>query len=173
MQLTEQNITIIDAPSIPLIYFLLDENNIVVYVGQTTRGLERPFSHWYSKSFKRIAYQLFDVDENELNKIELSFIQKYQPKYNISGIKETTPFIKMTPKEKQNKIDAFNKQNLNLAEKIKEIIQQEPLLSNHEICLRLNISKGTYTRICRKYKVGWKYLKALTHYQNLIPKENQ
>lgn len=60
------------------IYFLL-KNNIVVYVGQTKRGLFRPFSH-KDKDYDEMKIIL--CEEKILNDLEDKFIIKYKPKYN-------------------------------------------------------------------------------------------
>lgn len=60
------------------IYFLL-KNNEVVYVGQTTRGIIRPFSHT-DKDFDEV--KIIFCETFELNILEDTFIQKYKPMYN-------------------------------------------------------------------------------------------
>lgn len=60
------------------IYFLI-KNNIVVYVGQTKRGVARPFSH-KDKEFDSI--KLIYCKEEELDILEDKYITKYNPKYN-------------------------------------------------------------------------------------------
>lgn len=60
------------------VYFLLD-NGEVVYVGQTTNGLSRPFSH-YDKEFDTVKampcpFDMLDWEEDK-------YIAKYKPKYN-------------------------------------------------------------------------------------------
>lgn len=60
------------------VYFLLD-NGEVVYVGQTTNGLSRPFSH-YDKKFDTVKampcpFDMLDWEEDK-------YIAKYKPKYN-------------------------------------------------------------------------------------------
>lgn len=50
----------------PLIYFLIDVNNEVVYVGKTLHGYSRPFAHINDKVFeKKLQY---------LNAMNLSLI---------------------------------------------------------------------------------------------------
>lgn len=72
-----------DIKSIPnisdsLIYFLLDGED-VVYVGQTQRGLSRPFHH-SDKNFTKINF--FRCPSEKLDYWEDYYIQKYKPFYN-------------------------------------------------------------------------------------------
>ena len=60
------------------VYFLL-ENDIVVYVGQTRRGIIRPLSH-KDKIFDTI--KILYCDKSELDFLEDKYISKYIPKYN-------------------------------------------------------------------------------------------
>ena len=60
------------------IYFLL-KDGIVVYVGQTTQGLIRPFTH-KDKDYDEMKIIL--CDEKELDIIEGKYIAKYKPIYN-------------------------------------------------------------------------------------------
>lgn len=60
------------------IYFLLKED-VVVYVGQTKRGLVRPLVH-KDKEFDTI--KIIYCDSKELDILEDRYITKYQPKYN-------------------------------------------------------------------------------------------
>jgi len=61
-----------------LIYFLL-KGNEVVYVGQTKRGILRPFSH-NDKVFDTI--KILHCNEEDLCVLEDRYIDKYKPKYN-------------------------------------------------------------------------------------------
>lgn len=61
------------------IYFLI-KNNIVVYVGQTSQGMLRPYQHIKDKDFNEI--RLMFCDKEELNKLEEYYIVKYSPMYN-------------------------------------------------------------------------------------------
>lgn len=70
----------IDATKNYLIYFLI-KNDDVVYVGQTTQNLLRPFSH-KDKDFDTVKILYQSQDKKALNKIEEFFIKKYNPKYN-------------------------------------------------------------------------------------------
>ena len=62
------------------VYFLL-QGNEVVYVGQTSTGLSRPFSH-HDKEFDSI--KALPCSFNELDETEDYYICKYKPKYNKS-----------------------------------------------------------------------------------------
>lgn len=68
-------------PRLPscMVYFLLLDDE-VVYVGQTTRGIVRPLSH-FDKDFNGI--KAIFVDREKLDEMEGYFIAKYKPKYNI------------------------------------------------------------------------------------------
>lgn len=64
-----------------LIYFLL-RNDIVVYVGMTTMGLTRPFSH-LDKDYDTVTYQEHGLlSDEELLSLERHYIIKYKPIYN-------------------------------------------------------------------------------------------
>ena len=66
------------------IYFLIDDQNEVVYVGQSTNIYDRCITHYKNKDilFTKIKYLL--VSESKLDNVEGYFILKYKPKYNIS-----------------------------------------------------------------------------------------
>jgi hypothetical protein len=61
-----------------LVYFLLQDDE-VVYVGQTSVGLSRPFSH-NDKKFNLVKVLPCSIDK--LNETEDFYIEKYKPKYN-------------------------------------------------------------------------------------------
>lgn len=61
-----------------LIYFLLKDGE-VLYVGQTTRGLTRPFNH-LNKDFDTVMVKEREIDQ--LDNFEDMMILKYSPKYN-------------------------------------------------------------------------------------------
>lgn len=71
----------------PCIYFLFKENKIV-YVGQTTNIYQRITTHKKSKNFD--SFSFFDIYEKPFNgnyssnELELYFILKFTPKYNVS-----------------------------------------------------------------------------------------
>lgn len=60
------------------IYFLL-KDGIVVYVGQTTQGLIRPFTH-KDKDYDEMKIIL--CDKEQLDNAEGNYIAKYKPIYN-------------------------------------------------------------------------------------------
>ena len=72
------NFYIIQKISDCFVYILL-KNNEVVYVGQTSVGLSRPYSH-NDKDFDSIG--IFYCDKDKLDLVEDNFIKKYAPKYN-------------------------------------------------------------------------------------------
>lgn len=80
MQFEEKPDLLLDATKNYLIYFLLKDND-VVYVGQTTQNLLRPFAH-KDKIFDKIAIIYQTENKQVLNDIEEFFIKKYSPKYN-------------------------------------------------------------------------------------------
>lgn len=67
------------------IYFLLDDENEVLYVGQTTQGMSRIYQH-KDKEFSKVYIIL--CEEEYLNEVELEYIEKYKPIYNSSGLIE-------------------------------------------------------------------------------------
>ena len=75
---TGSNIKTIPNITDSLIYFLLDDDE-VVYVGQTQHGLRRPFQH-FDKWFDEIKF--FHCQQEELDYWEDHYIQKYKPVYN-------------------------------------------------------------------------------------------
>ena len=79
MKFEEKQFT--DLTDIPFVfvYFLL-QGDEVVYVGQTTRGLQRVYQHILTKNFNKIY--IIEVDEEELDYQEDFYIDKYKPKYN-------------------------------------------------------------------------------------------
>lgn len=79
MKFEEDDFIKVDIYKSTFIYFLL-ENNDVVYVGQTTQGISRPFNHYKDKDFDEI--RLIYCNKNELNALENKYILKYKPKYN-------------------------------------------------------------------------------------------
>jgi hypothetical protein len=62
-----------------MIYFLI-HNDVVVYVGQTRKGLSRPFAH-DNKEYNKIC--ILPCKEKDLDDREEYFIRKYEPKYNL------------------------------------------------------------------------------------------
>ena len=65
--------------SLCLVYFLL-KGEEVVYVGQTTKGMSRPFQHALDKDFDSV--KVIETEKENLDILEGCFIEKYTPKYN-------------------------------------------------------------------------------------------
>ena len=80
MKFTESNKDIITLPKYKncFVYFLIREDE-VVYVGQTTHGITRPYSH-SDKVFDEV--KILYCDENMLDVTEDFYIEKYKPEYN-------------------------------------------------------------------------------------------
>lgn len=79
MKFNEPNSIKLDKLSDTLIYFLLDKENNVIYVGQTTQGIFRPLMH-KDKDFEYI--RIIQCSSSELDILENFYILKYTPKYN-------------------------------------------------------------------------------------------
>lgn len=60
------------------VYFLLQDNE-VVYVGQTTQGITRPYAH---KDKKFDSIKIFYCNKDDLDFYEDMYIVKYKPIYN-------------------------------------------------------------------------------------------
>lgn len=71
----------IDLTDTPMtfIYFLI-YNEDVVYVGQTTNGLGRVYSHIHDKSFNKVY--IIEAEKDNLDYWEDFYIFKYKPIYN-------------------------------------------------------------------------------------------
>lgn len=79
MRLEEKTLTIPKYPNV-FVYFLVDEDDDVVYVGKTTKGIIRPLSQKTSKIFDSI--KIIPCEEKDLDIMENILINKYKPKYN-------------------------------------------------------------------------------------------
>ena len=74
------------------IYFLINKKE-VVYVGQSVDIIQRVHSHrtpternrGVLKEFTHAKYKPYDVDKKKREELELRFIQRIKPKYNIIG----------------------------------------------------------------------------------------
>lgn len=116
------------------IYFLL-KNKKIVYVGQTTNGIERINQHLldYKKDFD--DYKILKCEESELDELENKYIIKYNPKYNsyINPISAKHTYIERKLKEKIG----FNPYSVNF---IKEIIHKsyfkKEIFKNDEVILK-------------------------------------
>lgn len=69
----------LSANPIPIVYFLVDENREVVYVGQTVNGWSRPYQH-KDKDFDKIY--VLPCPKKVVKIYENYYIYKYEPKYN-------------------------------------------------------------------------------------------
>ena len=79
----DKNLIIIDNEIKNFVYFLL-KNNQVVYVGKTTTGFFRPFSH-RDKIFDTMI--ALPCSSEDLDKLEVQYIKKYKPMYNSIFVK--------------------------------------------------------------------------------------
>ena len=61
------------------IYFLI-KDDIIVYVGQTAKGMSRIQAHEGNKDFN--AYTIINCDKDELDELENHYILKFNPIYN-------------------------------------------------------------------------------------------
>ena len=64
-----------------IVYFLINKGDIV-YVGKSTKGLARPWSH-RDKEWDSFEYIKVHIHTN-LSVVEQYYIDKYKPKYNKS-----------------------------------------------------------------------------------------
>ena len=122
-------------PSGALIYFLLREGS-VVYVGKTTKGIQRILAHIEDKEFD--SYAFFNCPEYLLNETENFYILKHCPEYNaritLGGkygnwqqVKELTG-LKAWPLKsllRRNNIKEENFGKIYDLEKIKEALKKE------------------------------------------------
>ena len=63
----------------PMIYFLI-KNNEVVYVGQSKKGINRPYQHFQLKDYD--CFKFINCNEKDLDFLETNYIIKYKPIYN-------------------------------------------------------------------------------------------
>ncbi len=88
------------------IYFLIKDEE-VVYIGKTTAGLKRPFSH-LDKDFDTI--KIIDCAEDDLGNKEDYYISKYYPIYNKSMNSNTNISLKCV----RDNIRKFMNDDINL-----------------------------------------------------------
>lgn len=118
------------------IYFLLQDDE-VVYVGQTTAGLSRPFSHT-DKEFDTVKvmpcrYELLDETED-------FYIGKYKPKYNKSRNRNV---IFSLQRIKRAIREDYNMPNFNLCA-LKRVLKElniTPFLDEYTNAASLNIDQ--------------------------------
>jgi len=107
MQFEEESDLILDARKNYLIYFLLKDKE-VVYVGQTTQNVIRPFSH-KDKIFDSVAIIYQSEDKDKLNEIEEFYIKKYCPRYNKTFNSENYANQVITDLEEIETLKSFTK----------------------------------------------------------------
>lgn len=111
------------------IYFLL-RGNEVVYVGQTTAGLSRPFSH-QDKEYDLI--KVLPCSPDELDEKEDYYINKYKPIYNKMRNYNVVYTLKRVKKLIR---DYYNpKFNLWGLRKALAVLNIEPFLDEYTGCL--------------------------------------
>ena len=131
------------------IYFLIFDGK-VIYVGQTKRGLSRPFSH-RDKIYTSV--KIIPCKDNELDTLESKYILKYSPSYN----------------KKPNFSDAYSIKRISRIVKKELKTQYFSAVDVKKICKILNfnttnisnvtyISKNDFEKIFDYVKLG-KYIK--------------
>lgn len=100
MKLNEKNI--IDMSNLPMnfIYFLTNDDNEVVYVGQTTAGMARPYQHRHDKEFSKIY--IIPCNKEKLDVEESNYITKYKPIYNHTLDKDMYYSLNRAKRKVQN-----------------------------------------------------------------------
>jgi hypothetical protein len=89
----------------PFIYFLT-QNNKVVYVGQTKKGIQRPLQHIKDKDFDNIFVKF--CNEKELDNQENKYILKYKPKYNKDLNYNEYISLRTLLKEMKKNVEQYN-----------------------------------------------------------------
>lgn len=120
-----------------LIYFLLDDNEEVVYVGQTRIGLARPFQH-IEKEYTTI--RLMPCDEGELDALEDKYIKKYLPKYNKELNRPMNMSLRKATLSVRELIPTFNLRKL---KKVLALLEIKPFEFNGV----LYITKENFERV--------------------------
>ena len=72
----------LEYPKEDFVYFLLNKGEIV-YVGQTTRGLNRIKQHFYENKKEFDSFKIEKCHRSRLYELENYYILKYNPKYNF------------------------------------------------------------------------------------------
>lgn len=146
MSFCEDKTKVISIPKYQMtfIYFLL-KNGDVVYVGQTTKGIARPFAH-KDKDFDEI--KIIYCEKEQLDLFEDTYIQKYKPIYN----KQNNYAVRWGMLRVRNKIrEITGVKNLTIPT-LKKIIK--PL----NITIQKDIYNGNETISFDEYKEIIKYL---------------
>lgn len=107
-----------DLRSDVFVYFLLYEED-VVYVGQTTAGIQRPLNHIKDKNFNKIKIIYCSIEE--LGELEQKFIIKYNPIYNkakhlMQRNRDINTIYKTVEKEVIVEVELKNDKNINRKE---------------------------------------------------------
>lgn len=73
----------------PCVYYLIDANDEVTYVGQTRNLYSQLLSHKFSgKNFVR--YNFFPCEEGDLDRLEQEAISKFKPVHNKAPVSRST-----------------------------------------------------------------------------------
>lgn len=121
------------------VYFLL-KNKKIVYVGQTTNGLNRIKQHLLDCNKDFDDFKILKCDESELEELESNYIIKYNPIYNkhLNSFKVKFNYIERKLKQEIG----FNPYSIKF---LKEIIHFSPvkkeLFKNEEIILKSDADK--------------------------------
>ena len=114
--------------------YLLKQDNVVIYVGKTTRGLSRIMQHERNKQFNSFEFILYPAEE--LDKWEAHYIKTLNPSLNIS---QNNHFIRI------DYIDYLERKRFTFRPNTanKEIIQQyhDELIKVNTIYLTQNLMK--------------------------------
>jgi predicted GIY-YIG superfamily endonuclease len=76
-----------------IVYFICEENGLIVYIGSTKNPVPRFTTHSYRKEFSNKPIFFFSPTKNKCKKLEQKLINQIKPKYNINHIHK--------PKKKQ------------------------------------------------------------------------
>lgn len=131
------------------VYFLLKDNE-VIYVGQTKHGLARPLSH-RDKDFDEI--KILYCDATNLDILEDTYIQKYQPTYN----KQNNYAIRWGLLRVRNRIRENTGFSNYTVPKLKR------LLKELNINAKTDIYTGKQTISFDEYKIIIKHLRSVTN----------
>jgi hypothetical protein len=121
------------------IYFLL-KNKKIVYVGQTTNGLNRIKEHLLDCNKEFDDFKIIKCNESELKELENNYIIKFNPEYNknLNSFNVKSQYVIRKLNEKLN----FNPYSV---KGIKEIIHISPfkkeLFKGDEVILKEDADK--------------------------------